>query len=271
MIFKQRLLSQNFFKDKNLVARLVGLANFGPNDLVVEIGAGKGIITEALARVVGHVVAVEIDGELVVDLKRLFVSFSNVEIMLADIRQFALPVRHYKVFGNIPFHIATDIVYKLLYYSNPPSESCLVLPREAAEKFSGLSHETQFSTLAKPWFDFQILQDLKRADFSPEPDVHVCLLRITKKETPLISPEEEMLYKSFIKFAFGTWKRDLKSGLKPIFSYSQWKRLADDNQFSIHSKPTDLTFGQWLAIFRFFQKGIDPAKQGRVFALSRVS
>lgn len=264
MNFKRRLLSQNFFKDPKLVAHLVSLAHFGPNDLIVEIGAGEGIITEALARVAGHVVAMEIDDELVVALKRLFAASPNVEIYLADIRQFTLPITPYKVFSNVPFHIATDVVYKLLYYFNPPAESYLVLPKEAAEKFAGVPHETQFSVLAKPWFDFKIIQSLDRHDFLPVPEVDVRLLKIVKKETPLITVQDEMLYKSFIKFAFGAWKKDLKVGLKPLFTYPQWKRLAQDNHFSVHSKPTDLTFVQWLSLFQFFIKVTEPTKKERV-------
>lgn len=264
MNFKRRLLSQNFFQDPRLVAHLVDLAHFGQNDLVIDIGAGRGIITEALAKVASHVVAVEIDWELVTHLKRLFASSPAIEVCLADIRQFGLPDRPYKVFANIPFHIATDIVYKLLYYSNPPEESYLVLPKDAAGKFSGQPHETQFSILAKPWFEFQVLQNLNRRDFSPAPDIDICLLKIVKRSLPLVSDQEAMLYRSFIKFVFGAWKRDLKSGLAPLFTYRQWKHLAGDNHFSIHSKPTDLSFNQWLSLFRFFNKNVDLQRQTKV-------
>lgn len=260
MNFKRRLLSQNFFKDPQLVKDLVGMAHFGPNDTVVEIGAGEGIITQELAKTCGKVIAVEIDTELVVELKRQFAARPNVEVHLADIRQFSLPKTPYKAFSNTPFHIATDVVYKLLYYSTPPSEAYLILPKEAVEKFSGVPHETQFSVLAKPWFEFKILANLERSDFSPEPDVDTCLLKITKRQVPLVTPAEETLYKSFIKFAFGTWKKDLKIGLKRIFTYNQWQHLAHDNGFNIHTKPTDLTFNQWLGIFRFFAQCVDPAK-----------
>jgi 23S rRNA (adenine-N6)-dimethyltransferase len=240
------------------------MAHLANGDTVVDIGAGRGIITAELARVAGRVIAVEIDPDLVSQLKRQFAAVPGVEVRLADIRQFELPGTLYKVFANIPFHITTDIINKLLYYSTPPVEAYLVLPIEAAEKFSGLRHETQFSVLAKPWFEFKILRNLSKADFSPSPEVETCLLEIVKREAALVAPGEEMMYRSFIKYAFSMWKKDLKVGLKRIFTYNQWKRLAGDNGFGVHAKPTDLTFNQWLAIFRFFMIGVGPGRQTEV-------
>lgn len=260
MNFKRRLLSQNFLKDPSLVAHLVGLANFGPKDTVIDIGAGHGIITSELAKCCGKVIAVEIDSELGFKLQHTFANRVNVEIVISDIRQFSLPNYDYKVFANIPFHITADIVYKLLYYSNPPAESYLILPKEAAQKFAGLPHETQFSVLAKPWFEFIFLQGLDRSGFSPEPDIDVSLIKITKRGVPLVSPDEEALYKRFIKFAFGAWKKDLKTSLSSLFTYQQWKRLARNNKFNLHATPTELTLNQWLALFSLLTKNVSPEK-----------
>jgi 23S rRNA (adenine-N6)-dimethyltransferase len=240
------------------------MAHLANGDTVVDIGAGRGIITAELARVAGRVIAIEIDPELTAELKCQFASHSNVEVHLADIRRFTLPETLYKVFANVPFHIATDIVNKLLYYSVPPTRAYLVLPVEVAGRFGGFRHETQFSVLAKPWFEFKILRNLSKTDFSPSPEVETCLLEIVRREAALVAPGEEMMYRGFIKYAFSMWKNDLKVGLKRIFTYNQWRRLAGDNGFGVHAKPTDLTFNQWLAIFRFFMIGVDPGRQTEV-------
>lgn len=254
MNFRQRLLSQNLIRSPEVAAQLVGLSGIGPTDTVVDIGAGTGTITAELVKCAAQVIAVEIDPGLAARLKRRFYKEKKVTIHQADIRQFQLPTTAYKVVANIPFHITTEIIYKLLYYSCPPSEAYLVVPKEAAEKFTGTPHETQFSVLSKPWFDFQVVEKLNPTDFYPEPQVEVVFIKISKRQTNVISTEEENIYRSFVKFAFNTWKKDLKIGLKRIFTYKQWVRLARDNGFSIHAKPTDLTFIQWLAIFRFFRQ-----------------
>ncbi len=252
MNLQRRLLSQNFFRDPKLVAHLVGKAQFVPNDLIVDIGAGTGTITRELAQTGARVIAVEVDTNLVGQLRSNLRNYPNVAVCQADIRQYSLPNQPYKVFANLPFHLTADIIYKLLYYSRPPEVAYLVVQQEAAEKFAGLPRETQASLLTKPWFDFRLIWKFNQTDFQPAPEVDIVLLTITKRTIPLISPDQELLYKNFIKFAFGTWKKDLKVGLKKIFTFNQWKRLADANHFSLHAKPTDLSFAQWLAIFNFW-------------------
>lgn len=251
---QRKLLSQNFLHNRELVRKLIRWSSIGRHDTVVEIGSGKGIITQALARVCNNVIAIEIDGQLVQELEKKFRYIPNVTIRKADVRQYVLPSSPYKVFANIPFSITADVVYKLLYYSHPPDEAYLIVQKEAAQKFAGTPHENQFSILAKPWFEFKIVWHFKRSDFIPMPDVDCVLLNISKKSEPLVSREEEDMYKAFIKYAFNTWKKDLKVGLKRIFTYNQWKRLAKDNHFSVHTKPTDLSFEQWMAIFEFLQE-----------------
>lgn len=254
MLTRQRLLSQNFLKSPELVAKLVAMAKFTKSDLVIDIGAGTGSISIELAKTCGQVVGVEIDERLINTLRSNLARFTNVNIVHSDIRSFELPEKPYKVFSNLPFHITAEITYKLLYGLIPPKECYLVMQKEAAQKFAGLPTETQFSLLAKPYFDFKIMWDFKKSDFVPEPDVDCVLLKITTRDRALLSEIEKDGYASFIKYAFGTWKKDLKVGLKKVFTYKQWKRLAKDNHFNVHAKPTDLTFAQWLNLFRFYEK-----------------
>lgn len=260
MLNKQKYLSQNFLRDPTLVAHLVRITGFGKNDTVIDIGAGTGIITQKLAKVSGQVLAVEIDKELIFKLRQNLTGCPNVKIYNLDIRHFKLPDYPYKVFANLPFSSTADIIHKLLNYKTAPTEAYLVVQREAAKKFSGIPHETQFSLLAKPWFGFEITWRFKKSDFIPEPDVKVVLLKFAKRDKPLITGETKILYQNFIKFAFNTWKINLKIGLKQVFTYEQWKRLAKRNHFNLYAKPTDLTFDQWLALFNFLVEHVDPEK-----------
>jgi 23S rRNA (adenine-N6)-dimethyltransferase len=256
MSFKQRLLSQNYLTDKNLVSKLVNLANFSKDDCVIEIGPGKGIITEELAKQCKQVIAIEIDQELSTTLLRKF-NYPNIRIHCEDILRYDLPNTAYKVFANIPYHITADIIYKLLYYSNPPTETYLILQREAAEKFSGNPNTTQFSVVSHPWFTFEVLWCFKKSDFYPPPSVDSVLLKISKRQIPLIEGKDKLLFESFIKYAFHRWKSNLKLSLKTIFTFKQWRKLCRANNFSINAKPSELSGDQWLMIFKFLKQGIE--------------
>ncbi|MGA9398881.1 MAG: rRNA adenine N(6)-methyltransferase family protein, partial [Anaerolineaceae bacterium] len=177
----QTWLAQNFLRKSGLVQQLLRVSSIGSSDTVVEIGAGRGIITAELARIARRVIAVEKDPALVEELHRQFRAAGNVEIIEKDFLQYRICEREYKVFANIPYNITADILRKLLYIAPMPKDAYLILQREAAAKFAGFPKESRFSVLAKPWFSFQIVRQLRRTDFEPVPRVDSVLLCIHKR------------------------------------------------------------------------------------------
>ena len=131
--FRQLSHSQNFLADEKFVAKLVGRAHLSKSDVVVEIGPGNGIVTGQLAKVVGEVLAVEVDKALSEKLQKAIVpQLSNVKVINTDFLKWPLPKIPYKVFSNIPFNTTTDIIDRLLDNSNPPLETYLIMQKEAA-------------------------------------------------------------------------------------------------------------------------------------------
>jgi 16S rRNA A1518/A1519 N6-dimethyltransferase RsmA/KsgA/DIM1 with predicted DNA glycosylase/AP lyase activity len=164
---KQIRLAQNFLRSSKLVRSLLRQVLSSHVILSTKLVPGAGIITAALARIARNVIAIEKDPELAQQLCRRFESFRNVHIITNDFMQYHIPTREYKIFANIPYNITAGIVRKILYTLPAPSEAYLIVQREAAEKFSGHPDETQFSILAKPWFDIQIIRELRKTDFEP--------------------------------------------------------------------------------------------------------
>ena len=249
---QQIILGQNFLRCSNLVRSMIQASSIEPTDTVVEIGAGRGIITGELACIARKVIAIEKDPSLAQQLRWQFRSVRNVEVIEKDFLQYRICEREYKAFANIPYNITADILRKLLYTAPTPKEAYLILQKEAAEKFAGVPRETQFSILAKPRFDFQILRPLRRTDFAPVPKVDSVLLYIKKRSPPLIGDGDIALYHQFICYGFGTWRRSLKCIFRSVFTYPQWKHLSSDLDFPLNATPTDLSFEQWLGLFDFF-------------------
>lgn len=267
---KQISLAQNFLRSPKLVSRLVKMSKIGLSDTVYEIGPGNGIITAALARVAGQVIAIEKDPELVRRLRERFRSVENVEIVEQDFLNYSFrlrasvgvrPVRkggqsslsEYKMFANVPYNSTAQIVRKILCEKSRLSEAHLVIQKEAANRFSGFPRETLFSILIKPFFDFQIVCQLKRTDFRPVPSVDSVLLSIKRRESPLLEAQNVLLYREFVQYGFRRWKPNLKLAFKDFFTYKQWKRLARDLDFPLNATPTELSVEQWLGLYQYFR------------------
>ena len=267
---KQISLAQNFLRSPKLASRLVRMSKIGPSDTVYEIGPGNGIITAALARVAGHVIAIEKDPELARRLRERFRSVENVEIVEQDFLNYSFrfratvdvrPVRNgrltslseYKIFANIPYNRTAQIVRKILCERSRLCEAHLVIQKEAASRFSGFPRETLFSILTKPFFDFQVLWQLKRTDFWPVPSVDSVLLSIKRRDSPLIEAQNVSLSREFVQYGFGRWKPNLKLAFKDFFTYKQWKRLARDLDFPLNATPTELSVEQWLGLYQCFR------------------
>ncbi len=261
---KQIILAQNFLRSPKLARSLLEASSIGTDDIVYEIGPGRGIITAELAQISRKVIAIEKDPILARGLCARFQGSNNVRIIANDFLRYQIPEREYKIFANIPYNLTADIVRKILYTPPVPSEAYLIMQKEAAEKFSGCPNETQFSVLAKPLFDIQIVRALRRTDFEPMPSVDSVLLRIKKRPSALIRKEDTCLYRRFVHYGFGTWKNSLKLIFKPVFTYPQWKHLSKDLHFPLDAIPSKLTFEQWLGLFECFKQRVPGNKQAYI-------
>ena len=237
-MYKQRrkLLSQNFLFDRELIKRLIGNSSIGKTDTVLEIGPGKGIITQELISNAGKVIAIELDSSLFTELNIQFNDQSNLELYNADFLRFPLPHGQYKVFSNIPFRFTGEIIKKLLFSFNPPQDTYLIVQKEAAEKYLGNS---LIAALLHPWFEFSIQYRFGRCDFIPATGVSSVLLRIGRRNRPLLNPSLRRDYEDFLTYVF--------SGKKP-----QLLRLS--------KKLSLIHISEWLCIFKIFINSVNRKK-----------
>jgi 23S rRNA (adenine-N6)-dimethyltransferase len=161
--------SQNFLKSKNLVVKILELSSIGPQDLVLEIGPGKGIITEELARRAREVVAIEKDKDLFLFLKEKFKNNPKIKILNTDFLKFQLPKFPYKIFSNIPFFITGEIIKKnhlcKIWRKKFLEEAYLIVQKEAAKKFVGQPYAKRnqmVSLFLKPWFELRVIYHFKK-------------------------------------------------------------------------------------------------------------
>jgi len=196
-----------------LIQRIIRLAGFQREDMVLEIGTGKGHLTEALCQKAGKVCSVEIDRGLMENAKKRLSEYDNVELVLGDFMQYRLPEKEaYQVFANIPFFLTTQIVEKLALGKNPPTDIWLVMEKGAAKRFMGLPKETKKSLELKVFWEMEIVYRFRREDFHPKPSVDCVLVHFKKKAVPDLDRREYREFQKFIECAMRTALRFTSNG-----------------------------------------------------------
>jgi 16S rRNA (adenine1518-N6/adenine1519-N6)-dimethyltransferase len=211
---------QNFLKDKNIVHKIIQTAQLNENDSVLEIGPGKGILTEALAEKAQRITAVEIDRELAALLTERFKNSKNVTIIQGDFLKTDIPNLHLnpgtKVIANIPYYITTPIIMKLLEMRQYICMIVVMVQKEVAQRIAAHSGNKNYGvlSLAVQYFaDVTLAGDISGKVFYPEPKVSSSILKIDVLEKPRIKVKDEELLFKVIKGAFGQRRKTLLNSL----------------------------------------------------------
>ncbi len=242
-------LSQHRLRDDAVARRIVASTGLAPPALVVEAGAGEGILTAAIARQAGRVVAVEQDRECYAVLRRRFHDEPRVQPVLGDFLAFQLPTRPYHVVANVPYSITTPIMRKLLDAPRPPESAFLVTQREAAMRWTGDGGECVTGLVAKLRFEFDVVLALRRQDFVPWPRVSSVVLRIRQRPRPLLAPADARLFGRFVERGFGRGRSSLLQNLGHSASSPRFATIARELAIDLDAPPSAVTFEQWLALF----------------------
>ena len=168
-------LRQHFLKSPRLALILIGHSNLKKRDTVIEIGAGSGVITSALAYRVSQVIAIEPDPVAFQKLQQNLEKrqIKNVTLINQDFLDYELPKGPYKIFSNPPFHLSSKIIHKLIEAPNPPASFYLILQKQFALKLLNTDrhYTSQLGLKLIQSYQTKIRLPLKPTDFTPPPAV----------------------------------------------------------------------------------------------------
>jgi 23S rRNA (adenine-N6)-dimethyltransferase len=249
---QRRELDQNFLKHEKTAKRIVREAGITDRDLVVEIGAGSGALTRPLADEARRVIAIERDPRWASRLERSFAAEENVEVVVADALSAPMPDEPFRVVANVPFHLTTAILHRLL--DDPtlaPERLHLLLQREVANKHARSTPTTLKTLTWSPWWRFEVGHEVPASAFDPKPKVDARLLGVEKRNPPLVPNEHREPFRAFARAAFDGRGNTVDKVLRPYLTKRQLRRLAHDNGFSTGSFSSQLTVYQWAAVFGF--------------------
>jgi 16S rRNA (adenine1518-N6/adenine1519-N6)-dimethyltransferase len=215
---------QCFLQDRNIVRKILALAELRADDTVMEIGAGTGVMTALIAEKVKHVLAVEIDPLLVNLLRDRLGNTKNIEIIHGDVLTFDLAgaVKDFlaaklKVIGNIPYNISTPILFHLLAYRDKISTAILMVQKEVAQRIAAGPGTKDYgipSVLTAVYARAVSAFTVPPGCFYPEPKVTSAVVRIDFRSEPLGVIEDENLFREVVRLAFANRRKTLMNNLR---------------------------------------------------------
>ena len=266
-------LGQNFLVDEGVLPLITSAAELSPTDVVIEIGAGLGILTKELANRAGWVIAVELDSKLAALLEQTLASFDNVTIINEDILQiqpaallqeqktrFPPSINNlfsYKVVANLPYYITAPVLRHFLEASIKPQIMVVMVQKEVAEaivaepgQMGVLSISVQF--YGKP----RIISYVPAQCFYPAPKVDSAILRVDLYPQPAVAVADESSFFELVRAGFSASRKQLGNSLAQGLRLSKAEVLSSLEKARIvpQRRAETLTLDEWAQLRRYLPK-----------------
>ncbi|OGW44720.1 MAG: hypothetical protein A2132_00020 [Nitrospirae bacterium RBG_16_43_11] len=211
-------LGQHFLQDPEIISRIIRTADVNKEDVIVEIGPGRGALTFRLAEMASEVIAIEIDHSIVESLNERAASYPNLSIVEADALRFHYHEigTRFKVVANLPYYISTPILFRLIELSDMVTSMTIMLQKEVAKRVVAAPNSKDYGILsiAVQFYAVpEIAFNISRKSFYPEPKVDSSVLKIVPREKVAVDVRNEGLFWGLIKSAFYYRRKTLLNSL----------------------------------------------------------
>lgn len=254
----RRDLGQNFVADPNTVRRIAHLAAVGPGDHVVEIGAGLGSLTLALAETGASVVAVEVDRGIVRTLRNVIADTPTVRVveadaMTADWADLLAAGDRWTLVANLPYNVATPLVCDLLDTVPAISSMLVMVQREVADRLAAAPGSKQYGAVSVKvayWATAKMVATVPASVFVPRPNVESALVRIERRDPPAV---DRAAMFELVRTAFGQRRKMLRRSLAGLVSADQFAAAG----VSPEERPEQLGLADWCRLTIATDAGAD--------------
>jgi 16S rRNA (adenine1518-N6/adenine1519-N6)-dimethyltransferase len=250
---------QNFIVDPLIRDRIALASGIEPDDEVLEVGAGAGGLTVALAQVSRRVVAVELDRRLIPVLREVLEGIENVELVEKDILKFdqsaAFPNGGHVVAGNIPYNLTGALIRKLLDDPPRPRLLSLVVQKEVAERWTAASGASLSTVAVQVFAEARIEFTIPASAFTPAPRVDSALVLLNVRHEPAVHVDDFRGFFRFVEAVFQGRRKQLGGTLGRIYdigSTAAGARLRDRG-VDPQRRPQTLSLPEWETIYQEFR------------------
>lgn len=246
--------SQNFINNQQLLNKLFGFIDFESTKTILEIGPGKGIITDFLIKQNQKIIAIEADQKLFFELQKKYAGVANLSIIHADFLKYTTPNEPFIIVSNIPFNITANIVRKITDEQSKLHTAYLIMQKDAAIKFLGAphAHSPLLSHLLNINFEIKRLMDIDKSNYSPRPKFDTAFVSIKKREEPVFDRQTSEQFKDFLVYVFERRKSRIKEALKSVMSHLQVKIILNNMNISEDKEIKKILFIDWVGVFEAF-------------------
>ncbi len=263
----KKRLGQNFLADRRILDAIVEAADLTPEDRVLEIGPGQGVLTRELASHAGKVVAVELDRDLVPILTPLKTDFPNLDFIWGDFlkvswEDLGLPETGTKVVANIPYYITTPILLKLLHeeelttkpyaeVTGRVSDILLMVQAEVADRLNakpGTKDYGSITVLVQYAATVETVVKVPRTAFKPAPKVDSKVIRIRPRETPAIDVADPRTFFKVVRAAFNQRRKTLLNALSMSFDKDRLRAAEEATGISMTRRGETLSLSEFATL-----------------------
>ena len=236
---------------RSFVDELVRDAGVEPGTLVLDLGAGSGALTRALADAGARVRAIELDPTALRELRTRFGADPRVAVVQGDATAVPLPREPFAVVANLPFAAGTAILRRLLGDPHVPlTQLDAIVEWGLAAKRTAVWPSTLLGCTWGAWYELRLVRRVPRACFTPPPSVDAAVLRATRRSHPLVPPAEVAAYEALLRRAFAT-----QAPLGRILPRGQVHRVALEHGFDRRAFARDLDARQWAGLYAAVRRG----------------
>jgi 16S rRNA (adenine1518-N6/adenine1519-N6)-dimethyltransferase len=248
----RKSLGQNFLIDENIARKIVQLLSPQPDDLIIEIGPGMGILTKYIIPTGCRYVGIEIDERLAPLLQKELAGFPQAEIRHADFRKVALAElaagNKLRLIGNIPYHLTSSIIFTAFAQSQVLRDMMLTVQKEVAQRITakapnGGKEYGILSVISQTFAQTEILFTMSKHVFRPKPDVDSAVVRWTFQPPP-----EHLLdanfYVSMVKTIFGQRRKTLRRSLAAFLG----KEISTSMPVDLQRRPETLSIRELIQL-----------------------
>ena len=255
-IYAKKSLGQNFLIDKRVKTKIVKNLYLNDKDIVVEVGPGKGALTEIIYNKVNNLIAVEYDDYLYLDLKSRYdnsnVKIVNADAKLIDISNYLENGTSYKFVGNLPYNVANKIILNFLKSVCKPEFMIVMLQLEVAKRIAGHDKFGGYLTvIIGVYCASEILFTVKPNSFKPKPKINSAVMKLTPYKKPKIDQSNIEKFSAFVSKSFISRRKTILNNLSSGNQISKdlAVKILEDANIDSKIRPQNLSVDDWVKLY----------------------